>query len=531
MSDDGAPNEREQRLQALRSLAHEQASQEAPRAPASAPSDAGDAGDAGAPHGTSAVTTFSRLRQETPARRSRWLRVGVGVTVVALLVALGIALVRSLTPHVTSHASAAAVVVTPQSDGAACPAGAAWSPDGRAIAVIGYQTQCPDSDIGLGNEPGKLIIYETRKGRIVANVTLSPDTLAQKIGVPLATQVPQLHAQPHPTILYDTPIWSPDGKRIVIPFVVDAACFCLVGQGYQFDEVGAPMRVGLLELSATGKLEAALSAPYSAAQQSVEWDVERQALAPNVGQLAPAQTYTWSGARLSPISPLGAPPRVGPIGDPQRAATISLWQTGWAGPVILASAPTPTTNGNSLTVYTPVPDVLMLAPTFAAWSPDGRYLLLPNFSLLVLTPGGRAPERATLQPTGLGNTQQVAPRDAALASLFAAYAQQDKTAWGMFSSDALAWSPDGKLLAVAGDLQVLAQPQNQPVTLLDTRTGKVVATLTPADNTSDSFGFNPNMQSPAPLTPHLQLAWSSDGSRLLLLNPALGAITIWTVKR
>ncbi|MGH2502418.1 MAG: hypothetical protein ACRDID_07865 [Ktedonobacterales bacterium] len=529
MSQRDEQNERERRMQALRSLA--QASQEAP-SPPDAAGDTGDVGAAGAPRDQSVVTTFSRLSQETRARRSRWLRVGAGVIAVALLAALSVALVRDLTPQAPSHASAAAVlVVSPQPDGAACPAGAAWSPDGGAIAVIGYQTHCPDSDIGLGNEPGKLIIYETRKGRIVANVTLSPDTLARKIGVALASQVPQLHAQPLPTILYDAPIWSPDGKRIVIPFVVHAACFCLQGQSYQFVEVGVPLRVGLLELSATGRFEAALSTPYTAAPQSIEWDMVRQTLAPDVGQLAPAQTYTWSGARLSPVSPLGATSRVGPIGDPQRAATFSLWQTGWAGSVILVSRPTPTASGNSFYVDAPVPDVLMLAPTFTAWSPDGRYLLLPNFSLLVLTPSGRAPDRATLQPTGLGNTQQVAPRDAALASLFAAYAQQDNTAWGMFSSDALAWSPNGKLLAVAGDLQVDAQPQDQPVTLLDTHTGKAVATLTPAVNTPDPLEqSNPAMQTPAPLTAHLQLAWSSDGSRLLLLNPMLGTITIWKVK-
>ena len=518
-------NERERRLRALRSLAHEQLSLEPPDAP-DAPTAAGAPQDQSSHH-----ITLNDLGQTPPARRSRWLRVGASVAVVALLAALGVALVRGLTPHATGHASGApaVVVVTPQPDGVACPAGAAWSPDGSKIAVIGYQTQCTDSDIGLGNEPGKLIIYETGKGRILANVTLSLATLARNIGAPLAAQVPQLHAQPHPTILYDAPIWSPDGKRIVIPFVVHAACFCLQGKGYQFVEVGAPTLVGLLELSAAGQLEATLSAPYSAAQQTVEWDVERQTLAPDVGQLPPAQTYAWSGARLSPASPLGAPSRLGPIGDPQRAATFSLWQTGWAGSVVLASGVTPTASGNSLQVFTPVPDVLMLAPAFAAWSPNGRYLLLPNFSPLALIANGHAPDRVTLRQTGLSGAQLAAPRDAALASLFANYAQAKLFA--ILMTDSLAWSPDGKLLAVAGDLQVDAQPQNQPVTLLDTRTGKAVATLTPAVNTPDPLEqSNPAMQTPAPLTAHLQLAWSPNGSRLLLLNPLLGTITIWKVK-
>lgn len=529
MSQRDAQNERERRMQALRSLAHEQSPQE----PTSVSS---DASVAGAPRGqSSSLATFkelshTRLIQAPPTRRARWLRVVAGVIVVALLITLGVALVRDHMPQVGGGASGAPAVVamTPQPDGVACPAGAAWAPGGAFIAIIGYQTQCPDSDIGLGNEPGKLNIYETGKGRVVAKVTFSLDTLAKKVGVPLPAQIPQFNKLPYPTILYDAPIWSPDGKRIVIPFVVHAACFCVVGQGYQFDEVGAPLLVGLLELNASGQLEAALSAPYSAAQHSVEWDLGQQTLAPDMGQLAVAQTYRWSGARLNPASLLGAQAQLGPIGNPQRATTFSLWQSGWAGPVILSSDATTMANGETEQVETLVSNLLMMAPTFAAWSPDGRYLLLPTFSPLVLTPNGRAPNSAMLQQAGLGQAPEVAPRDAALASLFSTFAHVG--ADELFSPDALAWSPDGKLLAVALDIPGDTRPRDQPVTLLDTRTGKTVATLIPEANTADALEVNPMMQSQAPLDAHPQLAWSSDGSRLFLLNPTLGTITIWRVK-
>ena len=68
------------------------------------------------------------------------------------------------------------------------------------------------------------------------------------------------------------------------------------------------------------------------------------------------------------------------------------------------------------------------------------------------------------------------------------------------------------------------------MTLLDTRTGKTAATLIPVANVQYALDINPMLMTPEPLNAHPQLAWSTDGSRLFLLNPTLGTITVWRVK-
>jgi hypothetical protein len=563
MSDKTEDSERAQRLQALRSLAQEQSATtdaDVPPTPPTPPSASSAPPPSAAPatsanrnrlSPTAARPAFNGLVQEMPERRSPWIVLAAGLLIVALITTLGGVVARQRTSQQTAGAPAARqrtsqqtagapavsnlLRVTPHLDGVACPSGFAVSPDDSAFVIVGYQTQCPDSDILLVNEPGKIVIYSTNwtthKAQARNTVTLSLDTLSQKFSTPLPSQAPSYRAPPQPTVLYGAPIWSPHGARIVVPFVVRPACFCLVGAFYQFDEVGAPTLVGLLEFSASGQLQAALSAPYSATQQYLEWDTQQGALVPTTGQLTLAQTYSWNGAQLTPSSPLSAKAAPGPIGDPQHAATFSLWQTGWGGPIYLpprGPLPTPDANGFTQMTFQQLPGVFTLTPTFTAWSPDGRYLLLPNFSALVVRlKGAPAPKPSVLQMAGLAQTSQVSARDAALNNQFADFAPAPE---GSFvSPDALAWSPDGRLLAAAQDITFDPSASHQQVTLRDTGTGKIVATLTPAVNPQDPLELNPTTLGSAPLNlrAHPQLQWSADGSQLFLLNPTLGTISIW----
>jgi hypothetical protein len=544
MSDQTEDSERAQRLQALRSLVQEQSTTtdaDGPPTPPSAssapPPSASPATSANRnrPSPAAARPTFNGLVQVTPERRSPWIVLAACLLIVALITTLGVAVARLRTsggaPAVSDLLS-----VSPHLDGVACPSGFAVSPDASAFVIVGYQTQCPDSDILLVNEPGKIVIYSTNwtthKAQARNTVTLALDTLSQKLSAQLPSQAPSYSAPPQPTILYGAPIWSPNGARIVVPFVVQPACYCLVGSIYQFDEVGAPTLVGLLEFSASGQLQATLSAPYSATQQNLEWDTQQGALVPTTGQLAPAQSYSWNGAQLTPSSPLSAKATLGPIGDPQHAATFSLWQTGWGGPNYLLVGGltlTPEANGVNPVTFNQLPGLFTLTPTFTTWSPGGRYLLLPNFSALVVRlKGAPAPQPSILQTAGLAQASQVAARDAALNNQFADFAPASPESF--VPPDALAWSPNGKLLAAAQDVTGDPSARDQQVTLRDTGTGKIVATLMPAASPQYPLELNPTTLGttlPLNLQAHPQLQWSADGSRLFLLNPTLGTISIW----
>ena len=69
------------------------------------------------------------------------------ITLVVLL-ALGFAglyLARNATQSQQPQTVAAPVDIALEANGLSCPRGAAWSPDGKNIAVVGYKDDCPNS--------------------------------------------------------------------------------------------------------------------------------------------------------------------------------------------------------------------------------------------------------------------------------------------------------------------------------------------------------------------------------------------------
>jgi hypothetical protein len=84
----------------------------------------------------------------------------------------------------------------------------------------------------------------------------------------------------------------------------------------------------------------------------------------------------------------------------------------------------------------------------------------------------------------------------------------------------LAWSLDGRELAVQVAPTAAVLDANQyPVSIYDTRSGQLLATLTPL-----AKGASHNLQDQQLAT---ALRWSPDSAHLLLANTLVGTYTIW----
>ena len=156
---------RRRRQEALRALAQNQPAEP----PVAAPSSSSNSLPVEQPR----RVQFATVRTVTTV--PLWLRVG---SVVAILVlAVGVVLHQlGLFPGsgTSGRHVVPGLVITPSLQGQDCTADAAWSPpDGKEIAVIGYQDQCPNDDPTSYNyEAGVLNVYSATTG---SSYTILPD--------------------------------------------------------------------------------------------------------------------------------------------------------------------------------------------------------------------------------------------------------------------------------------------------------------------------------------------------------------------
>jgi len=135
---------------------------------------------------------------------------------------------------------------------------------------------------------------------------------------------------------------------------------------------------------------------------------------------------------------------------------------------------------------------------FAAWSPDGRYLVASiGVSGLLQPPGQLFPSRKALVNSGMEQAPLLPIHDEALLAV-------------VERATALAWSPNGHILA--------AYAADNIVTLYECASGHKIASL----HVPSTF--------PAPLAYAVVLRWSPDGSSLLLSSVPCGLISLWNTE-
>jgi hypothetical protein len=488
-ADDDAARER--RLEALHRLA--QAVQPATSAAA-----------AGGP--APVITPATRRAARFP-RHTLWLGTALVVLCVAVVAGLIVRGLPQSQGRKTSTATPPQQIVTIRlkTDRLTCFADVAWSHDGTRVAAVGSESfgRCPGT--GLVN------IYTTATGKLTAQIREDGDILhAMYSSYPTSPQSAEIG--------YHHVLWSHDDRQLAVPFAITFPNAPSADTAPGFAGVmlldiggGAPARVllhptrGYAPYAARWGLSAGSATLASPQVTGSEYQI--------FASLPPAYSYSWdaSGA-LVPAIPFTAqlPQPCGyPVGNPAGDGAISIWQLGEAA-LWVSSA-----DGKGTPVF---PGAYTWQTAFAAWSPDGRYLLDDTQLLFRTEPIGKTPPSAAgLSALALERAPVAPIRDRALQAVYA----------GMVADAfdparqhvALAWRPDGRYLAALPETFFAGQsagPTSHAVTVYDCASGTPVRTLTPP---------------PAPAQPGFSaqgvLYWSPDGSRLLLFDPTTSVLTIW----
>ena len=419
-------------------------------------------------------------------RLTRWQRLWRAFTVIAAVTGVLAALalsgrfdVAALVTRVERPAALVTGPVVAPRDGLSCLREVAWAPDARRLAALGVANTCPVSRY----EPAVVNVYDVAADRLVSR--WRPDAAifaALRLPRPAAGQV-------GPVLYQHVLLWSRDGRTLALTFFAEIS---IEPRILSYDGVA------LLDV-ATGRERVLLNREGGRGfgQIVLEWDVAAGAPAvlpydlPPAGplfNLAAAPAYTWGGdGRLVPDAAAAGDARsaTAPIGNPNGDAVVTQWQPG------IVSLVTPAASGTGRPV-----GVSTWSATFAAWSPDGRYLIDG------VTTGGRlelagrpTPSAATLDALQISRFPVLAPRDVAMTralEALGAATEAGQTLW-------LAWRPDGRVLA--------ASPDGDDVTFYETASGRVLGRV----RTAAADGLEGGLPGGA-------MRWSPDGNWLVVRN-------------
>ena len=472
----------------------------------------------------------------TPGRRSRTPLLIAFISALALVAVAGGLLARVITSRpsassTNSRQTFVSSVLHPGGNEAACARDIAWSPDGATVAFLGYQLSCPSSDpAGYAYHAGVVALYDVARGTvkdtilpdpiIAAALGLKPPTVA----TPRPFSLPGDHNTSRQVVDYAHVLWSADSKQLAVTFSVLLATGVAHG-GFVTKSVD-----GVLLLSPSGGNTRVLSHTRARNEwYSGLWNLATGEYIPASGGaslpdsadsgwyaiqslMPPSPAYQWNSAgRLQATTAATA------MGQANGSAAFSVWQPGVARLVSQVYSANP--QQPPQTLKTPVE---IWESPFAAWSPNGKYLLAESdiSGWRIAIPGQQTPDTATLARIGLANAPVLQARDAALAAVLKSYHDLRRNPDASNRPVYLAWSPDGKRLAVESSVvwsrgQETPQIKDFAVQIYDCASGALLGVLIPKLIVNGEF------------TDGAFLRWSPDGSRLLLYNPLLSGAQVW----
>lgn len=510
MDDNTWKAERDRRLRALSDLARQQGAGVSVDAPTSPPD--------GAASGEAASALPGSAR---PRRRKRVLVVVSVVALVAVLAA-GIAYTLRQPAKTTRKGPPALLTITLPSDRMNCAEAAAWSPDGKYIAVLGQKT-CPNVGIQSSNTldtTGSLLLFDANSGHLVRGVTL--DDAVIPVAVPSSVQHDQ---SPNDTlqVSYGDLVWSPDGRRIALTFSTtlwtqSSPINSPNGGSSQGTQYGSGLV--LIDAASTKRTVFVISpeqqrrmgqqfqqaqTPGEWRPAATRWDIS--AGTASVTSFTPALAFTWTPEGTLAPGDTTASGAAGGVGNPDGGQAFTIWQTGTVSLTMANCASGP--QGTPL-----VPLGFGFGSLFPAWSPDGAYLVLDVLGgtrLQHALPAGQSVAGASScsgTDPSLAKAPPIAPRDAALATVLS------KLTIGAPGA-MLAWNLAGTRLATAASDSVNAQ---YGIQVYDCATGKLTNSLD-----AKSFGYTENSDQAG--LPYMR--WSPDGKRLMAMLAPGHSFVIW----
>jgi len=418
--------------------------------------------------------------------RSGWV-IRTLLPVVAVLVISGLVgvtavkAVNKLRPTSPGASTQSVRRLNPIGDGLKCVEQVAWSPDGTHIAVLGDTHACGGT--ALDQQTTQLFIYDVRNGEITQRLAPDIDVLEdENMGGSIYVLWKDPHAEPQ--LSYSNLVWTPDGAALLLPFSI---------------RITDPQRSttayvkGLLREGVSDKKLTTVwidNTPVVPSGEVEVWDLTGSI--PILVQAPPAAAaYRWNGdGSISAMSSAAT----GPVGLSDGGDSFTIWQPG----SLNYTAPP---SGGSINAQD-VGWTTAIAPI----SPDGRYF----YESLDVSGSLVPPSTAQAQPL----ESKYTPHDKALQALAQQLTQAATP--DAASGQLVAWRPDGGMLATVSQQPQSTEASGFTVSIYNTATGQLIKRLTP-----DFTGLHVG------LTQDEALAWSPDGTRLLLADSAYGAITIW----